>query len=172
MLEQPANLVGEAREHARRLTIERRRNVAGLQRDTAIGLDLDDVRRADAGVLAALLALEHEARTQRADAHERRALSLGARVARLELALDVARETLGLFARVDLALAEAARRQREIDARLAHGLVEIERRRRAIVIGNVERRAVREHAARARDRDLADAEQGAIELELREAPAV
>src|SRR5690606_32534572 len=93
-------------------------------------------------------------------------------VARLELALDVARETLGLFARVDLALAEAARRQREIDARLAHGLVEIERRRRAIVIGNVERRAVREHAARARDRDLADAEQGAIELELREAPAV
>src|SRR5690606_10044313 len=81
-------------------------------------------------------------------------------------------ETLAPLAAVHLTLAETPRRQGEIDAALAHGLVQVDRRRRTVVLRNVEWRAVRKHTPRARDRQLTDAELRTVELELRESPAV
>src|SRR5690606_22934108 len=62
--------------------------------------------------------------------------------------------------------------QRQIHPRLADGFVQIDGRRRAIVVWNVERCAVRKDTPRAFDRDLADAELARVELQLGETPAV
>src|SRR5205807_2689785 len=69
-------------------------------------------------------------------------------------------------------LTRTAQRHREIENLIADVGADVDRRRQRIVVGQLERRAVRKYARKTAQRRFADAQQIALELDLGEPPAV
>jgi hypothetical protein len=84
----------------------------------------------------------------------------------------VADETVALSRAVDLELARAAQRHRQVEQLVADVGADVDRRRQRVVFGHPERRPVGKHAGRTPQPELADAQEIPLDLDLGEAPAV
>ncbi len=114
---------------------------------------------------------ERKREAQLADLQERaRGVGVVA-VVRLEIGRAIAREIVALLRSARLRRARAAQRQREHDEQVRGAFGDVERRGQIVVGGEIERRAVGQHAARAAQAELAELEQRVADLDRGEAPA-
>ena len=171
LVEQAQQLLGEGRQGRRGGNVEYRRQVVLVQAQGLVRALLADPRDAHRGVFAEAVALGQQAERLAAQGHRGAALEGGIVVAHFLHLADVAGAAEGLALLYRVAGADPLQRQAEVDDAIAQAFLDIQRRRRRIVGGDVERRTIRQHAAGADDGQLALGQQGIVQLQLGKAPA-
>ena len=116
------------------------------------------------GIAFAGVALEHQAQVQPADLDRGVAIDVGVAVADLDLGHGVARpHRAGRLLGVGLDDAGPLQHQGEHDTLVARVGGHVDRRRRGVVAGDREGRAVGQHALRRVDAQLAERERGIVD---------
>jgi hypothetical protein len=166
-MQKPVHVPHQARQRGRGSGVQHRGDIALVEHHTVVGAPLDDTGDAEAGVCCGDVGLFEELKPQPPDLNDRGAIERRVAVLHVQLARHVARQAVGAgAAEIGLVHARPAHRQRQDHERIAQGRRHVERRRQRIAGRAVERRSVREHAARGPKGQLAELEQGLVDLDL------
>ncbi len=133
-------------------------------------LDLGD---SETGVRGGDVRLFQELKSQPTDLDQRGPIERHVAVLDLQLAGDVAGQAVGAgAAEIGFVHARPTHRQGQGHERVTQGGRDVQRRRQRVAGRAVERGAVREHAARASQRQLAELQQRLVDRDLQESVAV
>ena len=172
LMEQPEQLGGERRQPTCRGHVQDRGNERVVEDDLLVCPAFDHVGQGHAGVRVGDLAGQHQSRAQRPHLEQRRIAAGRRRVARLQFADVMPHEFVDRGTAVGFEFARPAQRHGEIQDLIADVGRDVDRPRQRVVVGHAKRRAVGEHPCDTPQRDLADRQQVALELDVGETPAV
>ena len=165
-----AQLAGQRRRGG---DVQQRRDVPGVEQDAVVGPALDDAGDAETGVGGADVRFLEEPQAQPADLDERGPVERRVAVLDLELSGNVAGQAVGAgAAEVGFVDARPAQRERQDHERVAQRRRHVHGRRKRIAGRTVERRSVRQHAARGPEPQLAELQERLVDGQLEEPPGV
>lgn len=170
-LQQPGQLAGIAAQRRIGVGGQPGRDVHLVEHHAVVGAALQHPRGAQRHPFVAQLGFGNQPQAQTAQLHQRRLQAHRAGVLDLAFMHAIARQRIRAVFIDHFAGAGAAARQRQHHARIAHGRVDVQRRRPLVGALELERRAVGQHARGARQRQLAQRQRVAIDLQRGVAPA-
>ncbi len=172
LMQHPDELLYERPEPRRCARVQHRRNERVLEHDLFVGSTLNQMGQWDARVGLGEVAREKESRAQRAHFEQGAVSGRRGDIARLPLPHVVPDQTISACCPTDFCGIGAARRYRQVDNLVANLGPDVDWCGKGIVIRHSERRPVWKHAGGATQRELADAQQVALELDFGEPPAM
>jgi hypothetical protein len=169
-VKQPLNLGKEPGERLGGGAIERRWDEGLVEDDLLVGADLGDAGKAETDEPGPIRAFRDEAQAQLADLDIGGGARRAARIADLLLVNGKASGALRCVLRRGFRRAGLITRQSVLDDAVPRVLGNLQRDWVVRLVGDRERRSIFEDAPRLEDREFAEAQHVAIELQLGEAP--
>ena len=151
--------------------MQHRRNEPILQHHLPIAPAFDDVRQRDRGVGIGQRRHRQQAGAQARDLEHRGVCAGRGNIPRVQFG-DLMTDDIGGPFPIDIGLPGSPQRNRQVHDLVAKVGIDIDRRRQRIVVRQPERGAVGEYAGEVPHTELADGKQVALDLDIRESPAV
>ena len=170
LVQQAQQFAAKGRQRFARGHVQHGRDVSVIEHQRTVGTLFLDAYQADGRVVADAVLRRQQAQRPRPHGHRCTVFERGVVVAHFTHLAHVARRFQGFTLVHRVTGAGALERQGQVHQAVAQVVVDIQRARRQVVLGNIERRAIGQQAAGRHNRQLALGQQALVDQQFGEPP--